>query len=179
MTGQCLHGCRTGWWGDLCLEPCPRGCFGSCDRVSGKCSSCVDGRYGAENCSMYCDSYCRQVACNVTNGECDCGEGRYYSFENSACIECSEGCEDICGKRANCTCKSGYFGFRCDGKCSLNCKTQTCDITDGRCSGCKSGFHGDRCGEVCGEGCTECHQDTGACGGKCRDGFVGENCQSK
>lgn len=41
-------------------------------------------------------------------------------------------------------CKEGYFGTNCLGKCSPNCKPDTCRHTDGSCS-CDAGWMGDNC----------------------------------
>ena len=179
VTGECLHGCRTRWWGELCLEACPRGCLGQCNRDNGRCKTCVEGRYGADNCSYDCDSYCRSVGCDVITGQCDCGLGRYFSLQKSKCSECSVGCEGNCSATGSCTCKPGFFGTRCDKTCSANCKTRTCNAVSGRCLECPAGFYGDFCEKKCGLGCTECHQDSGACGGKCKEGYDGADCQSK
>ena len=161
----------------MCAMPCPAGCLGMCDRVTGKCHRCVDGRYGQDNCTQYCDDNCKDVACDVTTGYCQCLNHTYYSIEKSMCEDCSEGCNSTCGETGNCLCKQGYFGVRCDNTCSETCKTNDCDVTNGMCGGCKQGFHGNFCEKKCPTGCSECHQQSGSCGGKCLEGYAGSNCE--
>ena len=74
-------------------------------------------------------------------------------------------------------CNDGYYGDRCQNNCSSNCKSTTCNKTNGTCPGCKDGFHGDMCNLTCISNCQKCQQADGVCT-KCNDGFYGDRCQN-
>lgn len=42
-------------------------------------------------------------------------------------------------------CKGGYFGKNCSRVCSPNCKPDTCQHKDGKCTSCAAGWTGYNC----------------------------------
>lgn len=63
-----------------------------------------------------------------------------------------------CSMDGNCTCKTGYYGSKCDSTC-LNCKNNNCNTLDGTCiEGCKDGYYTSKCTSVCPSICKTCSQ---------------------
>uniref|UniRef100_A0A8W8KJC8 Receptor-type tyrosine-protein phosphatase T n=1 Tax=Magallana gigas TaxID=29159 RepID=A0A8W8KJC8_MAGGI len=76
------------------------------------------------------------------------------------------------------SCISGYYGVRCDKKCSSGCQ-DSCNMTSGFCV-CKPGFYSNNCSLQCPTMCfnSECHQEKGTCLA-CNYGTYGDRCDLK
>ncbi|XP_059173256.1 uncharacterized protein LOC131953864 [Physella acuta] len=169
ITGGCLSGCLSGYygqgcqmecpatkWGVDCLKDCSPLCLHSkmCDRTNGSCNDgCVAGYFGSmcnlecqegywgESCVNTCSTHCANAkACNRRNGTCEAG--------------CSPG---YLGDTCNTECDNLTFGLNCLENCSINCGGDgKCDIVSGYClQGCKSKYGGHVCDKLKQESGTE------------------------
>ncbi|XP_076469550.1 uncharacterized protein LOC143299914 isoform X3 [Babylonia areolata] len=156
--------------------PCSVNCVSqNCDKETGRCDDCVDGRYGD-----MCDKNCSTANCR----RCDQGTG-------TVCTECTLNSNL---KPQDCTeCQDKYYKNTSNTciPCSDNCVSQNCDKETGRCDDCVDGRYGDMCDKNCstancrrcdrdtGTGCTECTLNSNLeppnCT-ECQDGWYGENC---
>ncbi|XP_067666946.1 scavenger receptor class F member 2-like [Haliotis asinina] len=169
-SGECVHGCTEGRYGQQCEFNCDhcRVCgygVSNCARRDGSCScGCSGNLYGA-TCDKQCNSKCLNTSCNSTTGECThgCIEGMFGRHCNSVCSDtCLHG---TCHQNGSCmACMQGYYGEQCRKKCSRNCGSETCS-GDGRCSPCKPGFFKTQCQEKCSDNCLNetCNQNNGKC----------------
>ncbi|XP_056019219.1 protein draper-like [Ostrea edulis] len=186
FSGDCIKGCKSGWYGDRCDVECPSDCeSGSCDRYKGctdchdgynvtNCEKCTLGTYG-KNCSLKCVN-CQAGFCNNVNGCKQCWRGFYGPSCNKPC---PEGCRnDECDKKfglCSVGCKDGYKGSDCQQPCDSQCIT--CDTND-PCIYCVDGRYGQRCERICPETCggkRSCDRINGQCH-ECIAGKYGEHC---
>ncbi|XP_062606612.1 platelet endothelial aggregation receptor 1-like [Saccostrea cucullata] len=179
--GICTRGCIEGYWGNKCLNECPSSCSRRvCNRTNGLCSSCKEGYYG-QRCEKECYLFirCYKRTCAQDSGYCrmGCVPGYYGIFCDNSCGNCSS---DTCDKsNGHCgTCNKGFYGEKCDMKCSNTCFNQECRKINGHCSnGCYRGFYGSSCEAPCSRNCAkiECLQ-SGVCIGGCKPNWSGEKC---
>ncbi|XP_046565000.1 platelet endothelial aggregation receptor 1-like [Haliotis rubra] len=67
-TGDCIHGCNDGWYGENCSSRCSRKCTDMSCTVSGSCAAgCAPG-YAGTDCS--CFENCIHHVCHPNNGTC-------------------------------------------------------------------------------------------------------------
>ncbi|XP_062567914.1 scavenger receptor class F member 1-like [Saccostrea cucullata] len=180
--GKCIRGCNRGYWGDKCEKNCPSTCsVRGCNRANGFCNCCIDGHYG-DKCEKSCYLSCSGRSCNKDTGDCTngCVAGKYGSNCQFSCGKCSTGkCERNTGYCENC--ETGYFGRKCERKCSENCLNQECGKMDGHCNnGCYKGFYGFLCNMSCRENCvqTKCIQNN-VCIYGCKTDMAGNECNNR
>ncbi|XP_076468722.1 uncharacterized protein LOC143299422 [Babylonia areolata] len=127
--------------------PCSVNCVSqNCDKETGRCDDCVDGRYGD-----MCDKNCSTANCR----RCDRDTG-------TVCTECTLNSNL---EPPDCTeCQDGYYKTTSNTciPCSINCVSQYCDKETGRCDDCVDGRYGDMCDKNCSTAnCRQCDRDTG------------------
>ena len=136
-SGNC-YSCISGKYSLKCEQNCNEGCDLSkknCDMNDGTCE-CKNGYYG-DKCENICNDNCEQ--CDSKNGTCyKCKEG-FYPLDKD-CIQCPENCEGECPEGKCLKCKDGFFGEICNKKCSIFCKDNICNQTDGLCFDCINHF---------------------------------------
>ncbi|XP_046376930.2 scavenger receptor class F member 1-like [Haliotis rufescens] len=177
INGTCHDGCKPGFWGTRCSNPCSQHCKDEemdspCEHHTGHCIYGCKGGYFGESCDAMCPDDCE--GCNSTHRDCQvCRGGR-----------CSTQCND------------GFYGIECNQSCLQNCKQclnsnttcKTCSDKDGMCSiGCIHGFYGPTCNQTCPQnckdcnesdvGCLKCGREDGECSQGCREGYYGRHCQ--
>ncbi|KAK6191715.1 hypothetical protein SNE40_003326 [Patella caerulea] len=96
--GQCIQGCKRGFYGQLCTDACPANCKNDgkssdiCDRRYGRCSAgCSPGWFGWK-----CNSPCYMNCAPVPEGKTpviDCSKSSNCLF---GCLAGWKG--DTCGK---------------------------------------------------------------------------------
>lgn len=114
----------------------------------------------------------------------ECSLGTYGSLCENECRNCQgnrcEGYTGICLS----SCNHGWYGEKCDRKCSSNCETSFCDSALG-CTNCLSGHLGPDCelcesntyGKNCSLSCKNCQDCDPVLGCKeCISGFHGLDC---
>lgn len=76
------------------------------------------------------------------------------------------------------SCIAGYYGIKCDNKCSFGCQ-KSCNMISGSCL-CKHGYYRPNCSLKCSSNCldSECHQEKGICSA-CNNGSYGDYCDQK
>ncbi|KAH9496275.1 hypothetical protein Btru_017967 [Bulinus truncatus] len=184
---KCDKACDFGTYGKDCKKFCSYQCsIGSCDTVTGACTSgciegykpptcedtCDDGLYGT-NCTSRCSIHCVNKTCDKITGKCSCEVG--YT-----------------GDTCNDTCQNGFYGANCTQTCSTNCLNQSCDNVNGYCKDCGPGKTGNLCDQACpqfkfGTKCVEscstncggdksCNPTDGTCLSPCVDGYKGKKC---
>ncbi|XP_062586584.1 multiple epidermal growth factor-like domains protein 10, partial [Saccostrea cucullata] len=152
------------------IEKCSGNCLNgeTCDRFTGKCSSCSAGWKGPM-CNISCENGEYGKDClEDCNENCLNGETCDRFFGN--CSNCSAGSK---GPMCNVSCDSGEYGRDCLEKCSGNCLNgETCDRFTGECSSCSAGWKGPMCNISChsGEYGKDCLEK---CSGNC---FNGDTC---
>lgn len=122
---------------------------------------CANGTYGG-NCSKLCSDGCNKQ-CDKNTGDCICKGGRWGNLCNGTCpLFCDKNtCNSNTGDCFSCI--SGYYGVRCDKKCSSGCQ-DSCNMTSGFCMS-KPGFYSTNCSLQCPTTCLngECHFINSAC----------------
>ncbi|KAK3094575.1 hypothetical protein FSP39_003588 [Pinctada imbricata] len=190
-TGYCSGSCDIGRFGNMCDMNCNINCDDSgCGRSNGYCTgNCDAGHYGPD-CSQDCSQYCKTGTCDRNAGTCaECIVGYYGAFCNSTCDKCdSSGCNQAQGKCiGSCLagyhdgCENGYHGENCQLACGVNCASNVCSQSDGRClTGCKSGYYGSSCQNTCSTSCISgvCDQSTGDCSA-CAMSYYGPTCANR
>jgi len=205
--GTCL--CDDGWKGLMCNQQvvCPDGCSGRgwCNSSSGECQ-CNRGFIGV-NCGRVrqpsiCPDACSAHGLCTASGTCDCD----FGFRGPSCSIVMDLCpcrHGICTQvddGAECLCKKGWKGNRCD---ELDVQTTVCSSMSSTsrnstalCSGhgicaetneanavcvCDEGSGGIGCGKflrsVCNHTCSghgRCDDPVKTC--LCIDGFRGSSC---
>ncbi|XP_046561914.1 uncharacterized protein LOC124270894 [Haliotis rubra] len=185
-SGECVHGCIGGKYGQRCDLACDHcGVCGdgvsNCAREDGSCICGCSGNFYGVKCDKHCNSKCLNTSCNGTTGACThgCIEGRFGWQCDTAC---SATClHRTCYQNGSCmTCVQGYHGEQCRERCSRNCGSETCS-RDGRCSPCKPGYFKTHCQEKCSDNCLNetCSQNTGKCDYGCVSGWHGDTCSVK
>ena len=186
--GSCTE-CETGKHGTHCNEVCAYGCYNNICHRNGTCVSCRYGRYGP-TCNLFCSGTINY--CNVCFGQDrnDLACTRCYDYMNryadgQQCKVCSSNCKPRSRQSCNTTngacfggCKDGWFGDKCETKCSVqNC--ENCSDTDPHeCEECTAGFYlnanraCNECPSNCKEG-TACNKYSGVCEEGCYNGFSG------
>ncbi|XP_071117999.1 scavenger receptor class F member 1-like [Haliotis cracherodii] len=155
--GRCTD-CKRGWHGDSCNYKCFGFCdVGGCDSDTGRCIQCGAG-YHATNCTETCPPNCRYSH----------GDKPYCNRETGNCLE---------------NCQGGWWGKKCENKCSGGCEDNSCYFWDGSCArGCRNGWAGDSCDTRCPGGC---HGDTceqygsHKCTQGCKHGVHGHHCNKQ
>lgn len=171
--GECLNGCKLGYYGPDCSQTC--GQCNSCNSNDGSCQVCNPGWWGT-TCKSQCNSHCsrggssNERICRQSDGYCEfgCDPGFYGDTCSSSCtgINCAGG---ICNRQLG-TCKEGcvayFYGENCDNRCD-SCKAGVCDQVNGNCIGdCPASFYGNKCDKECKTPiCNDaiCNKDSGFC----------------
>ncbi|XP_052762445.1 multiple epidermal growth factor-like domains protein 10 [Mya arenaria] len=181
--GTCKMGCKDGYWGNKCDNPCTSHCV-KCERYYVKpCFECQPGYYAYNNECLKCVyTGCTCSTSNVCEG---CLDGYYYS--SRYCYGCPRHCSK-CTSTSHCTsCKEGRYGSMCQYQCETDCKNGVCDSEKAickcntnyagiHCTDCVRGKFGFQCKNKCSAGCVnkECNGKTGTC--SCRIGWAGSKC---
>ncbi|XP_046545475.1 platelet endothelial aggregation receptor 1-like [Haliotis rubra] len=123
-TGDCIHGCNDGWYGENCSSRCSRKCANMSCTESGSCAAgCAPG-YAGTDCS--CFENCIHDVCHPNNGSCvkGCINGYYGTFCNISCDVCLDG---VCG-RTHGTCVRGCNDTdqTCTSSCTKDCPLEVC-----------------------------------------------------
>lgn len=177
-TGECLHGCPPGHWGDMC-KPCDT-CKQEgdvCNSVTGIClHGCISNEFYGPNCRQ-CNENCID-GCN-SQGICNnCSSNR---FGDECENECDEMCmNDTCDRHTGwCDCGTFNFWSQNDGNCQLcsNGCNEPCKNLTGACK-CRPGYYDVTCTKHCNKGCLNytCSVD-GTCDMGCHDGHYGNRCE--
>ncbi|XP_067677723.1 scavenger receptor class F member 1-like [Haliotis asinina] len=155
--GRCTE-CQRGWHGDYCNYKCSGNCdIGGCHRDTGICIQCEVGYHGM-NCTGTCSPNCRYSH----------GDKPSCSRETGNCLE---------------NCVDGWWGKKCENRCSDGCEDNSCYFWDGSCArGCRDGWAGESCDTRCPGGC---HGDTCErygthnCTQGCKHGVHGHRCEKQ
>lgn len=190
-TGECPHGCDTGFTLPFCTEMCPNMLYGSsCDQKCGHCANkttcnhdglCLDGCDGdyippmcvertcpqgvwGSLCSNVCGKCQGGATCRLIDGACPgpCEEGYGGSF----CKKRVKGIIHRDRSQRLQQCKRGTWGDECGQTCSGNCADDaTCDPTDGSCIHCAPGYKLPDCSDRCEPGTwgSNCRFPCGEC----------------
>ncbi|XP_052775118.1 multiple epidermal growth factor-like domains protein 11 isoform X3 [Mya arenaria] len=206
LNGSCVGLCKSGFYGHNCSTPCPGSCGGSCDQNTGMCnSSCDIHNYGklCPPCPQNCvrSQHVNNRTCDMDTGKCNqgCVAGFYGPFCNITCDankhckdnKCDDSgkCELECDQYGICVgdCQAGFFGQKCDKKCSSTCMGGVCSKEFGSCVyGCLDVvMYGTQCDKLCPVTCVNqsCDRQTGHCitcgigkyGSTCTDGSQSSN----
>ncbi|WAR17985.1 PTPRS-like protein [Mya arenaria] len=109
LTGECLIGCASNYWGQLCEHECKDSC-NTCNRSNGECFECASKLTYGLNCNINCSETCVDKECYIS-GKCING-----CLENNFGEMCDNECDKICISNGN--------GTRCSsesGKCLHGC----------------------------------------------------------
>ncbi|KAL8560994.1 hypothetical protein ACOMHN_050074 [Nucella lapillus] len=130
-TGSNCSGCQDGYYTNSTMcSKCSSNCRpGMCDKTTGVCDGCVEGRYGDT-----CSSECQTANCQ----QCDQKTG-------AVCTQCT-----LFRQPPACTdCLDGHHKRSDNSGCSIctwSCKSGTvCDKTTGHCESCPPGKQGNNC----------------------------------
>ncbi|XP_053385677.1 multiple epidermal growth factor-like domains protein 10 [Mercenaria mercenaria] len=205
---RCTRGCKQGYYEynteyESICQTCPTDCRNCYDART--CRACNDGFHLYQfhlkenvfvhciSCSLGsgCSNYCIIQNCNkceVHDGSLvctDCSEG--YRFNGKTCIlnttSCSQECSSHCDDDGIClgSCKAGWTGERCSGKCSDKCFT--CNKNNSNiCQQCKGDFYTAGCNVACKTSCIKiegkqtCKPNNGYCLNGCEHNFWGPVC---
>ncbi|KAL4216314.1 hypothetical protein ACF0H5_024040 [Mactra antiquata] len=186
--GTCAYGCISTYGGDKCGicassyygTNCYKRCYnclnGLCDRVTGRCTDCVNGKYG-ELCDKLCSTGCKNSVCDRNTAVC--AQGCKSGYSGDECCVKNNGCEK-CDTMTTCSkCKTGTFGNACGRTCHMNC-IGACDKNTGKCETCNEGkFYGEKCEKQCSSNCLDgkCAKEHGLCY-SCENGYYGNTCGS-
>ncbi|KAL4216291.1 Protein tyrosine phosphatase [Mactra antiquata] len=184
--GTCTNGCKGNFRGDRC-DMCAENYYGSncdeicnnclnglCDRSTGICIDCVNGKYG-ELCDKSCSTGCKNSVCIRNTAVCsqECKSG----YSGDKCCVNNNGCEE-CDTTNTCSkCADGNYGNSCEKTCPVNC-TGACNKETGNCESCKEEkFYGVQCGTQCPANCLDgkCAKEDGKCS-SCKISFHGNTC---
>ncbi|XP_062574556.1 cell death abnormality protein 1-like, partial [Saccostrea cucullata] len=192
--GNCLRGCKQGYWGNKCQSTCPLYCpLGICNRTNGFCNNCTDGYFG-NVCERNCYTKCRGQECDKESGSCTngCATGYYGLYCN---LTCSNTClnQECTQENGHCNdgCNGGFYGEFCNRSCNINCAQINCSQSGACIYGCKSNWTGQTCDECdinhygancykeCSVNCKRqtCNSTTGFCIFGCEDGFYSYKCE--
>lgn len=145
--GHCTHGCKDGFWGDNCKNPCHTRCQ-YCEISTGACLACENKNMYSYNCDQLCSTNCVDQECHAKTGHCvkPCINDHFGET-------CEQNCSDTCNmgeigskcdsKTGQCLfgCLDGFYGYSCEQNCNLLCMGNTCDRTTGYCTaGCSDGY---------------------------------------
>ncbi|KAK3580427.1 hypothetical protein CHS0354_035469 [Potamilus streckersoni] len=181
---QVFGECVPGYYGGNCEKPCLNCKNLDCDKITGRCKSCVAGKLG-DLCQIDCDDgfygdNCSH-SCGKCLGLCDKEDGR-----------CSTGCQDG-WKGAECLQECDlYFYGNCSTPCGHCAVRELCNKRNGSCGdGCASGWQAENCDIPCdvnyygncSERCGHC-KDSSVCdkvngfcaSGLCSEGWKGDKC---
>ncbi|XP_055884523.1 platelet endothelial aggregation receptor 1-like isoform X2 [Biomphalaria glabrata] len=153
-----------------CNQTCDAKCGHHCSTYDGSCNyiclgfsnppecnkSCPSAVWGV-NCTLACNTLCKNSSCNKVTGQCNNG--------------CSAGYR---GLWCNEECPEGQWGDDCSNNCSSNCWTQVCNKQSGLCeSGCHGFSNPPDCTQDCPDGSwgLNCHS-------KCSTQCINQICQS-
>ncbi|WAR17876.1 TENX-like protein [Mya arenaria] len=109
LTGECLIGCASNYWGQLCEHECKDSC-NTCNRSNGECFECASKLTYGLNCNINCSETCVDKECYIS-GKCING-----------CLENNFG--EMCDNECDKNCISNGNGTRCSsesGKCLHGC----------------------------------------------------------
>jgi hypothetical protein len=119
---------QEGKWGPNCTATCPFNCaVHSCNRNTGTCNGCTDGKWYGVNCESQCSLGCNGGQCGQLSGECStCGDGSTGKSCRGKCPpHCGFGstglpvCNKITGS-CNGLCESSiWVGENCDQNAQL------------------------------------------------------------
>lgn len=204
ITGECLIGCKEGFFGSNCDKQCIQGCSKcsnaeTCDEcyipetlLNGKCyspcSRCFHGMCSSDGkckngcvdgwhgtkCDLPCPKECSK--CNSSDTCSSCVHG--FTWNKNKCISTCTNCVDqLCSAVGVCDkgCKDGWFGDKCIEKCFEGCIS----CGDGfNCDKCMSGYQ--LAGNQCISGCNFCVEENcdleGNCHLGCKEGHFGSKC---
>ena len=163
----CSVECPENKWAQLCDKSCSTNCTGGCDRLTGACLKCPEGKWKFGTfCEKTCESKrCKGGSCHRYDGSCD--KGCIGSYKGRFCLSCNALCRNgdcydngTCGLSGCIDGKYGYipgFGITCNLSCSVGCIQQKCQFWNGKCiDGCVDGYKGFRCHINCAERCDLC-----------------------
>ena len=193
--------CPSGYGGQLCDIKCLPHCS-ICDSLR-HCRVCEPGWYSLQNlnfmspitfyCNLMCSTGCRDKACKMWSGQCDCKSDYFTDDQCSICVigkygddctlDCSTDCLNGSCRRSDGRCNScskGRYGDQCERTCRDTCVDKECD-RDGRCAyGCEQGYFGQRCQLQCSTGCKDssCLRNEGLCSYGCKKEFFGHFCET-
>ncbi|KAH3875380.1 hypothetical protein DPMN_038644 [Dreissena polymorpha] len=204
-TGICsTDSCVPGYHGNRCQNTCGFTCKDStsgvneCNRNTGICTNGCDIGYYDVYCDKNCSDRCRNRDCATTANDCrqECaygyyGNGYYAGGCNTPCLFAN--C-DTCNKDSGqcSTCKTGFYGTRCDLSCSPNCAANingviSCSKDLGLCDEqrCRPGYWDTTCTIQCSATCLRdsagnriCQFSNGTCIVGCEDTYFGSECDS-
>ncbi|KAK7493650.1 hypothetical protein BaRGS_00015162, partial [Batillaria attramentaria] len=158
ITGHCLNGCQSGWWGAKCDEECSSQCDGPCDTNNGHCFSCKGcaPEFHGMKCETPCGYGCINKTCNRQDGACSCQS--LWSPPNCAAETHAEIFDPEC--------RDGYYGREACRPCGHCTNNTVCDNNNGHCpDGCVDGYSGDLCDEEAQVGDSGESSDGGAIAG--------------
>ncbi|XP_046542692.1 scavenger receptor class F member 1-like [Haliotis rubra] len=154
-SGECPHGCQTGWTGSLCAEECGNNTYGP------ECTPCGRCRERCEVDTGRCPNSICQPGWVGDRCDRECFQGTYGPY-CTPCGQCQEG--------DNCDVGTGH----CPNRCQDRWTGVRCDI---QCPGNTHGYNCTRCGHCRGE--EDCDRDTGQCPSGCDRGWSGPMCNTK
>ena len=178
ISGICPSGCLDNWYLDsnqICRE-----CRSRCSRCTdfSSCSACASNNYWGPKCEWDCLNCSGN--CTKDDGCLTCYENYYRSYNGTlqghVCKKCPDSCL-TCDSATVCkTCKNGYWGQRCQYKCT-GC-SKMCDKDYGCTTGCSVGFFQSRTQNIyhcisCINYCENCLSETDCL--KCFNGYYPRN----
>jgi len=186
--------CKSGHYGDNCVQLCSRNCVNKkCDRHGNCVYGCTLGWTG-EKCDNQNCTYanCKKCSNNPYSNYCSvCNDGMFWNPFYGECRNCSSHC--IGGALAcNTTtgmcnaCEDKWYGTNCDQHCSIDHCSRCKDVYYGvnkfrECDLCKQGWYlvnrvCQPCSNFCLGGSNSCNRNNGHCLHGCVKGYFGSKC---
>ncbi|KAL4216294.1 Protein tyrosine phosphatase [Mactra antiquata] len=126
--------CKPGNYGNACGKTCPVNCTGACNKDTGNCESCKEGKFHGVQCGTQCSANCRNGKCVQENGQCIACKVGYY--DETCNKTCPDNClNNVCGQHDGIcnNCIVGFHGGTCNRTCGKACTPGTCIQDSGRC----------------------------------------------